>query len=420
MATTTTFLTLCNDAILESGSDLASFATDGSDFDTPTVNQLKRFKKWVQTAWLDVQQEVPDWHFMMHEAEVTTNPGIMFYTESSNTIPDKDLSGVTVDILDQDDTTIESDVPLLGSVNLTSELDETKQFGYLDIETTSTTPIDYGLKVGNYYFMFPPKYSYSLTNITTGGFPAIAVAEVVDLVLTRPDASIDRITDGATITAIAGSDVSFTSYVALGSYTHIDLQRVSPFALISSSVSTAVTTTTATAAFKCYIHSWKSLDFSEESGDEDFLKSIKQINQSSFSLIDPYSAPPGTRYNLQTLSWEQFRNSYDRPSDMPSQPLYISEDVNGRWRMYPNPKQKYTLRFTFQANPQDLVEFDDIPKGIPEEFVDIIMWGALVYYGEYSETPSIAIRAKRQYDRMMAQLQFQKRPKFALKPVRLY
>ena len=75
-----TYVSLVNNAIDESGADLALYAEDGSDFTTNTEPMLNRFKTWVARAWKTVQQVAFDWEFLNNQGIVTLQPGLMFYT----------------------------------------------------------------------------------------------------------------------------------------------------------------------------------------------------------------------------------------------------------------------------------------------------------------------------------------------------
>ena len=73
-----TYVSLVNNAIDESGADLALYAEDGSDFTTNTEPMLNRFKTWVARAWKTVQQVAFDWEFLNNQAIVTLQPGLCF------------------------------------------------------------------------------------------------------------------------------------------------------------------------------------------------------------------------------------------------------------------------------------------------------------------------------------------------------
>ena len=172
--------------------------------------------------------------------------------------------------------------------------------------------------------------------------------------------------------------------------------------------------------FKNYIHSWKSYIWSEELDDDDFVESVAEIDQQSFRLISHETPAVTPEIKLQYVPWDTFRSRLDDSAIIPGQPLYITEDNTGRWRFYPALDKPYTLIFDYVRNPQSLVAFDDVFKGIPDDFIDAIMWRALMYYGEYDEQPSVAQRSTRNYKDMLFRLEMRFREKFHLLPARLY
>lgn len=173
------------------------------------------------------------------------------------------------------------------------------------------------------------------------------------------------------------------------------------------------------------VHSWKSFYPSEEIGAEDFQENIREINNKTWRIIsrlDPTVAPESP---LTFVPWDEWVGRYDLAGSVPAVPRMITEDEAGRFRLYPQPNMPYTLMFTYIREPQVLELFDDIPHGLPAEYIDLIMWRALIYYGLYDEQPSIANvqgtgRAQMMYKNLLMKFEMQTRPKFHFKPKRLY
>jgi len=169
-----------------------------------------------------------------------------------------------------------------------------------------------------------------------------------------------------------------------------------------------------------YVHSWKSYDWSEETATDDFVKSIRQIDQSTFRIInheDP--TPPGERA-LSYVPWGVFQSRYDYASAIPNRPRIITEDNMGRWRFYPPVDKPYTIEFNYIRGSQKLENANDVPRGMPDEYVDMIMWKALTYYGEYDEQPAVASRANKNYKNILLTIQQELRNPFYFRPAPLY
>lgn len=169
-----------------------------------------------------------------------------------------------------------------------------------------------------------------------------------------------------------------------------------------------------------WIHSWKSYKWSEELSSNDYVSDVREVDQSSFGLIRHDTLGVTDDLPLQFIPWSSFENRFDKASMLPGQPTLVTEDPTGRWRFYPALDRNYTVRFRYGRQPQNLVEWDDVPKGLPEEWEDLIMWRALQYYGEYDEQPSVANRGRGNYKNLLLRFERQTRPKFYFKAKRLY
>jgi hypothetical protein len=150
--TTKKYVQLVNEAIDEAGDELASFASDGSDFVTNANPMMQRFKRWVNQAWVDIQQENVDWEWMSEQAVVNITPGLMFYSEhpinwtysQANPLDIYDNVGDVVAVADQEATKL---------VDLTGTYTDLENFGYVNLASSLDEPLNYGLKAGGEYFL---------------------------------------------------------------------------------------------------------------------------------------------------------------------------------------------------------------------------------------------------------------------------
>lgn len=161
---TKTYLQIVNDAIDEAGAELASFAADGSDWDTNTDPMMNRFKKWANKAWRDLQVEANDWHWLDETAVVNINPGIMFYGEQPLPQDMIDLDSIT--IYDVDGTEKITNLKVSRVVDLTGILTASKHIGYVDTLYSDYSfdnqhLLDFGLKSGGEYIT-PTFYKASI------------------------------------------------------------------------------------------------------------------------------------------------------------------------------------------------------------------------------------------------------------------
>ncbi len=169
-----------------------------------------------------------------------------------------------------------------------------------------------------------------------------------------------------------------------------------------------------------WVHSWKSFNWNEELDRDDFVQRIADLDEQSFRLVTHELSGPGLEIKLPFMHWELFRQRYDNATIPPNQPRVITKDSVGRYRFFPAPDRPYTILFDFVRKPQVLEDYTDVPEGIPDDYADLIMWRALMYYGEYDEQPSVVNRATRNYKDMMFRLQMLYRDTFHFVPARLY
>jgi len=448
-----TYVDIVNDAIAESGAELSQYASDGSDFTTQTDPTMIKFKTWVDRAWREIQRRAFDWKFLNNQGVVTVQPGLMFYV-------DGEISGSiapTVDVYGTDETVVYSDVPIDRVVDLTDtsySMTPGKSFGYVDLNTDED--LTYTFKAGgDHFYLEDRRYLVSRvgTNLSQLFQQGVNVGDSLSfLVITNPGFSPSEwfiVNDGATLTSVSPDADDITRGTAGWAFTTnstelIDVIDSGVFAIYIYGFNINLpddwtfvdglpehqclgvddghsgTFDYAAADSPAYIHSWKSFDFSEETADDDYQGEIRKINPVSFRLIDHESTSPSSSKPLEYCPWTLFSSQYDNVNSAPSYPRFITEDNTGRWRLYPHPYEPVTLKFEFSRLPQKLVDPLDIPKGLPEDFNELIMWLAVRYYGEWDEQPSVQRRAERYFKDLLQRLDILYRPKFRLQPARLW
>ena len=452
MTATTTYVQLVNSAITESGADMATYDPAGSDFNSQSTNSMMpKFKTWVSRAWKTIQQECYDWEFMAETAEVTIDPGIEVYfpTALKNKSYFLGTGNHTWTIYDQDLTAAVPSVTTSKFVDMSGKYlanSSTYTLGYFDIVASGSNPITFALKPG-----VEKLFDQSIAGASITYTNSITIANMgtssVDLTSLVHD---DWITcyllvnghsyivglgpnswNGTTLTVLCSAnavatmpaDITAGSTIVLRDSYETTVNYLSftyTPGVATSSTATGLAAVTATAWMPIVVRGWKSFDFNEEVAANDFEEQIQEINQQSFRIIDYYAGAPAQELPLPFMAWEAFRNSYSQPAAYPGTPRLISEDNTGRWQLYPAPQQRYTIKFDYVRTPQILSAYNDIPKGLNDDFMDVIMWKAIIYYGEYNEQPSIVVRATKHYKDLLARLEQKNREKFHFKPKRLW
>lgn len=449
-----TYVSLVNKAISESGCDLALYQADGSDFDTNTEPMLNRFKTWVARSWQTVQQVAFDWEFLNNQGIVTINPGLMFYTPA---LIEGELAA-EIDFYGTDDSLLFENVPVDGYKDLTyTQYSNTADasFGYVDLTCSGDEPlVNLTFKAGGDYFNLENRVvEYSAGNQTNAFYEyGVLPGHIMSMVVTEDPygtathtlvlnastlMSLDPLTDDvsrgnqgfvftsesqALLDAIDSGDYQITFYYSasnLAGWSDADPYPVDGRIATSVFDETSALTYELVAA-KAYLHSWKSFNFSEEIAEDDYAAELCEINHDSFKLINHEEPSASTTRPLPFVPWSIFSIQYDNLTTAPAMPKFITEDNTGRWRLFPHPQVPITLKFDYNRIPQELVLFDDVPKGLPNDFMELVMWLAIRMYGEYDEQPSVARRAERYYKDLLQRLQIKYRPKFRFQPVRLY
>lgn len=76
-------------------------------------------------------------------------------------------------------------------------------------------------------------------------------------------------------------------------------------------------------------------------------------------------------------------------------PTYMSKDYKGDIVFYPQTIKPFRFNIIVSTAPQELVEHDDVPALIPNEFHDWIVWEALDSYARFDKNPDLQAYAQK-------------------------
>lgn len=145
-------------------------------------------------------------------------------------------------------------------------------------------------------------------------------------------------------------------------------------------------------------------------GQYDLVEDITdafEINKSSFYI---QNVDGTNRRRLQWVSWETFQQMANASgSGFFGEPTFITETQEGKWDVFPRPAIQQRIWFDYTAVPQELSAATDTPL-LPTEYHEIIIWQALMNYGDYDEKPQVFQRAERRMKRYQNVLEFNKLP----------
>lgn len=210
----TRYIDVVNRAIDESGSNLDTFATDGSDFNAIGLDPLVyKFKTWVKRAWQTIQQEAYDWEFMSEQAVVNLKPGFLFYSPHVINWTADDANPLT--IYDTDDTPRVTGQTVTKLQNLTGDWTKTLNYGWVELASSNTAPINFTLKSGGEYFAIQPSIYITFTGTSADLNFTLSVGDIIGAYEVIINGTPLPIQADATSTVIANNTDNGISVVTL-------------------------------------------------------------------------------------------------------------------------------------------------------------------------------------------------------------
>lgn len=100
---------------------------------------------------------------------------------------------------------------------------------------------------------------------------------------------------------------------------------------------------------------------------------------------------------IRALPWPLYRRAYQRGVQTPKRPTAFAVSPDNAFALGPAPDDAYTVRGEYRRTAQRLADNDDVPRGLPERFHDIIAWRALIELATFDEAPEAVQRAIGEY-----------------------
>lgn len=116
---------------------------------------------------------------------------------------------------------------------------------------------------------------------------------------------------------------------------------------------------------------------------------------------DAYPAFNQESYNpklLQYVPWDRWRYNVNGETT-PGEPRFFTCAPNGHYEFYPKPDIPYILNFHYEAEPQVLLtETEVLNPAMKEQYEDIIVWQAVMFYADFDRKGDVYMRAKKRRD----------------------
>ena len=150
-------------------------------------------------------------------------------------------------------------------------------------------------------------------------------------------------------------------------------------------------------------------------GVRDWIVRGVRSERREWSVTDLTPDPPGTDGSLLWQEWDLFRSTYVLNRADRGRPLYFAIDPADRsvW-IAPSVEApgRYRIVGDYIAPTQDLAANDDVPRGLPPDRTEAIMWLAVVYTLENLGGDQRQLEgAKMEYDKVAGSLLLAQTPR---------
>jgi len=117
---------------------------------------------------------------------------------------------------------------------------------------------------------------------------------------------------------------------------------------------------------------------------------------------------------LQAIPYATYRKRYLMGTQTAGRPVEYAISPTGVFYVGPKPDAVYTIRGEYFKTPQVFSADADAPTGLPEEFVKVITYRALLQFGEYDEAGPAMAAAEKNYRDIMGRMYRKMLPALAM------
>lgn len=115
---------------------------------------------------------------------------------------------------------------------------------------------------------------------------------------------------------------------------------------------------------------------------------------------------------LDPITFDAWRNGYAYGAQrlVRTRPIAIAVGPDRSLCLGPFPNGDYTITGDYYVAPSDMVSDTDVPIGLPLEFHMLIVYGAMIKYGQYESAQEVYSRGQEEFAGMYARLQLLRAP----------
>lgn len=138
-----------------------------------------------------------------------------------------------------------------------------------------------------------------------------------------------------------------------------------------------------------YLKAWGRYDF------RSLVTQLEKVNIDTvmFHDLDGFSRKV---IPLTTSQWPVDYSMYPWNGDYP---LYMAESSQGSYDLYPMPMGECRLSFDFTRSIPTMVNYNDVPLGLPEEYHEYLVWKAVEEFADFDGNGKLYTRARKRTEK---------------------
>lgn len=138
------------------------------------------------------------------------------------------------------------------------------------------------------------------------------------------------------------------------------------------------------------------------SGRYNFADELQGFSELDINSVNTYYNDSNVGERLVPVLWKNWVNRFNyHPYGGVSSPGYITRAPDGNYELFPQPIEPFFLGFDYTRDFPDMVDYDDTPVGVPEDYQQILVWLTVAEYADWDSNTRVYARAAkklRMYD----------------------
>lgn len=128
---------------------------------------------------------------------------------------------------------------------------------------------------------------------------------------------------------------------------------------------------------------------------KDEVANLKDVDTHSIKFYDPENASYDPYLSLRVLDWNEWIDTDYTWARFGGRPQMVAKAPDGNLEFYPKLDRNYIMHFNFTRGLPELVNWDDEPSEIPEDYEDYLLWKAVADYADWDSNQRVFARANK-------------------------